>query len=357
MLADAATAPQDAKSFSTRFARTWREKLDSTGQQVWLRRSRFVAREFAGMQPDRDALFSPASSSIVARVLPLMFLDLTEHKEAVLAAIDVKDAFLTVAQETPMVVRCQLADGQVMDYSLGKVLPGQRDGSLLWHRAITGLLRSEVAMSEHAPYPCILKSPDGSCIVLIHVDDISVIGGKSFAVDKLIKCLEKVYSISVQLVQKPGDELQFLKRTMTLQHDGRLTVQTHFKHVQHLCELLKLNPRLQTKKTPGHSDMDQVDDNTFGTVDQHLPCRILWLQNLVLDGTVKLAAISGQQSPADIGTERLPAPRLRPLMSVLGIGMFNMETNTLEGADDLAGIFKKACAVKRQSVIAALLAP
>lgn len=77
---------------------------------------------------DRDALFSLAISSIVARLLPAIFLDLREHEEAVMASIDVKAAFLTVDQDTPTVVKCQLADGQTMDYSSGKVLAGQRDG-------------------------------------------------------------------------------------------------------------------------------------------------------------------------------------------------------------------------------------
>eukprot|EP00435_Cladocopium_sp_Y103_P031605 s1770_g8.t1 len=152
-----------------------------------------------------------------------------------------------------------MADGQSVDYQLGKVLPGQRDGSQLWHRAITSLLKKELSMSERTPYPCILKTPDDSCIVLIHVDDILVVGRRTFVVNKLIKCFEKSYVISIQFVQRPGDELTFLKRTMTWQHDGRLTIQTRHKHVQRLCELLKMNPKLQSKKTPGHSDMDQTD--------------------------------------------------------------------------------------------------
>ena len=171
VLTSADEAPANAKSLSTRFVRTWREKVVS-GSPVWLRRSRFVAHEFAWLQPDRDALFSPASSSTVARLLPAMFLDLRDREDAIMASIDVKDVFLTVPQETPTTVRCQLADGQTRDYSLGKVLPGQRDGSLLWHKAITGVLKSELNMSVHEPYPCILKTPDNSCIVLIHVDDI-----------------------------------------------------------------------------------------------------------------------------------------------------------------------------------------
>ena len=80
-------APADAKSLSTRFVRTWREKVVS-GSKVWLRRSRFVAREFAWLQPDRDALFSPASSSIVARLLPAMYLDLKDREDAIMASIE-----------------------------------------------------------------------------------------------------------------------------------------------------------------------------------------------------------------------------------------------------------------------------
>ena len=169
-----------------------------------------------------------------------------------MVSIDVKDAFLTVSQETPTVVRCQLADGTSMGYSLGKVLPVQRDGSLLWHKAITGLLKTELAMAEHMPYPCILKTPGSSCVVLVHVDNILVVGRRSFVQNKLVKRLEKSYSVSTQFVEKPGDELSFLKRTTCLQHDGRLTIKTHHKHIQHLCGLLRLNPRLQNKKTPGH---------------------------------------------------------------------------------------------------------
>jgi len=171
---------------------------------------------------------------------------------AVMVSIDVKDAFLTVSQETPTVVRCQLADGTSMGYSLGKVLPGQRDGSLLCHKDITGLLKTELAMAEHIPYPCILKTPGSSCVVLVHVDNILVVGRRSFVQNKLVKRLEKSYSVSTQFVEKPGDELSFFKRTTCLQHDGRLTIKTQHKHIQHLCGLLRLNPRLQNKKTPGH---------------------------------------------------------------------------------------------------------
>ena len=46
------------------------------------------------------------------------------------------------------------------------------------------------------------------------------------------------YEISVQCIEKPGDELTFLKRLYTLHDDGRLTLQTHEKHITQLCGLL-----------------------------------------------------------------------------------------------------------------------
>ena len=220
VLTDATTMPSDAKELSTRFVRTWREKLSKDGQQIWLRRSRFVACEFAWMDSERDSLFSPASSSIVARLLPVMYLDMKGHAESVMASIDVKDAFLTVKQKTPTVVPCKLADGREVQYGLGRVLPGQRDGSLLWHQDITKALCEELGMSQHVPYPCILKTADNSCFVLIHVDDILVVGRREFVLQKLVKCLQQRYEVSTQIMEKPGDEVSFLKRRMTLQHDA-----------------------------------------------------------------------------------------------------------------------------------------
>ena len=76
---------------------------------------------------------------------------------------------------------------------------------------------------------------------------------------------------------------------------------------------------------------------------RHLSCRILWLQNLIVVGAIKLSAVSGNTNIADIGTKRLTANRLRSLMSLLGL--YNMSTNTVEGSDDPGRIF-----IKRQTV-------
>ena len=72
---------------------------------------------------------------------------------------------------------------------------------------------------------------------------------------------------------------------------------------------------------------------------RHLSCRILWLQQLVSGGMVKLCSVSGSVNPADIGTKRVSAPRLRSLMAVLGL--YNRTTGSLEGSDDPGKVFIK----------------
>ena len=173
MLKDPSTVPAGSKVLSTRFVRTWREKHNAQGQPVWLRRSRFVAREFAWLEPERESLFSPASGSIISRILPTVFFEMRDSliSSVVLASLDVRDAFLTVEQECPTLVHTTGASGNQWSFALGRVLPGQRDGSLLWYRAITTFLRKNLELEEHLPYPCVLKSKDNSCIVILDSDD------------------------------------------------------------------------------------------------------------------------------------------------------------------------------------------
>ena len=150
--------------------RTWREKHNSKGEPIWLRRSRFVAREFAWLEPERESLFSPASGNIISRIVPTVFLEMRETQsfDVVLASLDVRDAFLTVQQECPTLVHTTDACGNSKSFALGRVLPGQRDGSLLWYKAITKFLKERLDLEEHAPYPCVeikrqLMCCDDSC--------------------------------------------------------------------------------------------------------------------------------------------------------------------------------------------------
>ena len=70
---------------------------------------------------------------------------------------------------------------------------------------------------------------------------------------------------------------------------------------------------------------------------RHLSFRILWLQDMVGNGMLKLCSISGHSNPADIGTKRLAAARMRSLMGLLGL--YNRSNGCLEGADNPGRVF------------------
>ena len=96
--------------------------VDDKLTRVSLRRSRFVAREFAWLSDDKQSMFSSASS-ISNRILPTVF---SQHKpeELVLMSCDVQNAFLTVKQKEPTMVVAENAACNELPYALGRVLPG-----------------------------------------------------------------------------------------------------------------------------------------------------------------------------------------------------------------------------------------
>ena len=100
-----------------------------------MRRSRFVAREFATLK--RDDTYSPATGPHSANLVPLMYLRMLVESMDVLddgncgialAALDIKDEFLQVPQEK--LVGVSLYDQQ---YIIKRNLPGQRLGAKSWY--------------------------------------------------------------------------------------------------------------------------------------------------------------------------------------------------------------------------------
>eukprot|EP00435_Cladocopium_sp_Y103_P068454 s73_g31.t1 len=191
---------------STRFVRTWRIKRDeATGTQYYLRR-------------------------------------------------------LTVNQEGPTVVTAVDAAGVQRKFVLGKVLPGQRDGSLLllWHRDLASFLKDEFNILPFDPYPSLLRND--KCVVIIHVDDVLFTGERSYLVDVVLPAFKKRYKISHELVDTVGSELSFLKRRRVLISKDELFIQPHVKHTTKLFEMLKIKPNVHAKKTPAHPEINEPDD-------------------------------------------------------------------------------------------------
>lgn len=257
VLNDPSEAGESPKRLSTRFVRTWRDKYVA-GEHVWLRRSRFVAREYAWAD-QRSDLFSPASSSIASRILPTLFMRKFRDGH-ILGAVDVADAFLTVKQrEATLVTACDSL-GNRTDYSLGRVLPGQRLGSQLWYEDFSTYLKHELNFCQCGAYPSLLKEAGGRCYLLLHVDDMLISGDAKFIDEKLVPLLQKKYKISSSFIRTVGDELVFLKRTHRLVSTDRLIISTHPKHVEQLVKLTGIKTSGALKKVPGHPQMDDVDD-------------------------------------------------------------------------------------------------
>ena len=216
--------PGGVKKLTTRFVRTWRDKFIGD-TRYWLRRSRYVAREFSWLSPDRQDLFSPASSSITNRLLPYCYLHrFSTDSSQVLAALDIGDAFLKIDQQQPTIVTCELTSGDIEEFALGKVLPGQRDGSLLWYQALTSFLAEHLHMESFPLYPCLLKSPDCQCLMLLHVDDILVVCSQSFLDNELLKVLKTKYKVSAEAIRDVGDSITFLKRKIVLESQLKLVM-------------------------------------------------------------------------------------------------------------------------------------
>ena len=138
---------------TTKFVRDWRVKTytSPTGEswKRWMRRSRYVAREFASCK--RLDTFSPATGAHTANLLPLKYLWQKQMSKSsggsgynvVLGCLDIKDAFLMVDQEEPTLVSIH---GE--SFVIQKNLPGQRMGAKAWYQCLRKFLEEPSAMSS-----------------------------------------------------------------------------------------------------------------------------------------------------------------------------------------------------------------
>ena len=178
----------------------------------------------------------------------------------ILCAIDIADAFLMVEQKELTQVTCEDAAGQTTEFMLGRVLPGQRNGSQLWHECFSNLLKSELGFAECEAYPCLLRTGGCECLLNLHVDDVLCLSHKDYLECVLLPALKAKYKISCEKVENPGDELTFLKRRHMLLSENELAVQSHPKHLERLFDLMHINRNLKPKRTPGHPMLDEPDD-------------------------------------------------------------------------------------------------
>ena len=171
-------------NLTTRFVYDWRLKNYDGGEAPmmrWMRRSRFVAREFANTK--RHDTYSPATGSHTNNLIPLVYLQMLSQMEnsgttddlhqCVLASMDIKDAFLQVPQEN--VVEVTLHGSQ---YVVLKNLPGQRMGAKAWYWHFRRYATEALGFTWSPIQPCIAKC--GANVFMLHVDDLLFTGQRQY---------------------------------------------------------------------------------------------------------------------------------------------------------------------------------
>ena len=72
--------------------------------------------------------------------------------------------------------------------------------------------------------------------------------------------LRKRYNISLEVLEKPGDELAFLKRSHMLLSERELAIQSHPKHLEKFIGMMKINRGLKPKQVPVHQLLGEPDE-------------------------------------------------------------------------------------------------
>eukprot|EP00435_Cladocopium_sp_Y103_P051887 s469_g16.t1 len=140
------------------------------------------------------------------------------------------------------------------------VLPGQRDGSQLCFESATKFLNEMLGFKHCDAYPSLLSSPDGECLILLHVDDMLVVTEQEYFDGKLVPTLTSKYKTSVHCMSQPGDAFEFLKRIHVLVDDQTIHIQQNPRHFDKLFEVVGIQCTMNPKKVPCHELMCEVDD-------------------------------------------------------------------------------------------------
>ena len=254
---------------SAKMVRTWRKKLNTVvgddgapvTQMMWMRRSRLVGRDFNFLEY-REDVYSPASSASVVKLLPCMALSDAFVSNAVIATLDVSDAFLQVPQPIPRKVTL---DGE--DFIILKCLPGQRDASRLWYSFFVERLSAHFDVAVCPEQPCILRCQDKG-VLLLHVDDVLICGSEDWISQSLIPKLEGEFKLTYTLVKRQdGGSLEFLKRTHIVEPNyASITISAEGKHASSLIERFsKVEGKLPRVSFTPSSDSISISKSDFLT--------------------------------------------------------------------------------------------
>ena len=238
------TGDEDSSNFGSsltgKFVRTFRKK-ERNGQLCWYRRSRLVAREYNYLSIREDT-FSPASNSVVTRLIPAMVMSGLYSEDDVIGALDISDAYLQVPHKSKRHLKVVDAVGYD-DLIVAKCLPGQRDGARRWYFFFCEFLEKQLGVECCKEQPSILKvsKANGSGCLLLHVDDVLFTMSSDFMHQTFLPILKQAFKLSVTWVdRKKGGSFEFLKRLHVLDAGfEKLDIYGETKHVKQCVEMFK----------------------------------------------------------------------------------------------------------------------
>ncbi|CAE7244151.1 unnamed protein product [Symbiodinium sp. CCMP2592] len=248
------------KRLSTKFVRTWRKKVKG-GVEMVLRRSRLCAREYKWLEADRLDIFSPASNTAVSKLLPWLFARMKNEPGASagddrpsMLTLDVKNAYLTVPQAEKVRASMPRDYSDQFEYDFEMCIPGQRDGALRWRERLINYLRTKFEVKVCEACPALISIDGQNC--LLHVDDLFIVGKRSWLLKHFVPALEKEFECSWTIASEEGESVSFLKRTHRVTESG-VIVQAQSDLIHKMCEVLGLHER-KTSAVPCSKDILKV---------------------------------------------------------------------------------------------------
>ena len=235
---------ENVKKLSTKFVRTWRKKVRN-GVEMTLRRSRLCAREYKWLESDRLDIFSPATNTSVAKLLPWLFAKKRTASDAdadpvAMLTLDVRDAYLTVPQRERVRASMPRDFHDAYEYDFEKCVPGQRDGALMWREHFLAFLESRFSVHVCTACPSLI-SIDGS-MCLLHVDDMFLVAKKGWLEKVFIPAIESTFECTCALASQPGEQVSFLKRMHRITESG-VIVQAQSDLIHKMCDVVGVSAR------------------------------------------------------------------------------------------------------------------
>ena len=175
-----------------------------------------------------------------------------ENYDVVLAALDIKDAFLQVPQQHVVSVNLHGTE-----YVVLRNLPGQRLGAKAWYWYFREYVTSSMNFEWCSVQPC-LATCEGN-VFMVHVDDLLFAGSRKFWNQKFLPTMQRKFSVSYKLLGGTGTEIDFLTRRLVMLSDGMMIVPgTSAAKVVECFEKHFGYARLQ--KVPSDSALQQEDN-------------------------------------------------------------------------------------------------